>query len=109
MLNLASKFKKDITRSVYQRYMSSANIGAIYQHYKGAYYRVIAIGKHTETEEKMVVYRAVTFASVDPLVVKNEDSNVWIRPYDMFCSKIDNEMRSRFTYVAQLSPYGDVI
>ena len=31
----------------------------IYRHFKGSLYHVIAIATHTETEEPMVVYRAL--------------------------------------------------
>jgi len=44
-----------------------------YRHYKGNEYEVIAIGLHTETEEKMVVYKGLY-----------EPYQVWIRPYAMF-------------------------
>lgn len=45
-----------------------------YQHYKGNYYIVHSIGKHTETGEHFVIYSNV----YDP------SGEVWIRPFDMF-------------------------
>jgi hypothetical protein len=53
-------------------------IPGIYRHYKGNEYEVIGIGKHTETEEDVVVYR--------PLY-KSEIA-YWIRPYEMFISDV---------------------
>lgn len=53
--------------------------GDIVQHFKGGFYKIVAIGTNTETEEKMVVYQSL------------KDQRVWIRPYDMFISKADRE------------------
>lgn len=53
--------------------------GDIVQHFKGGFYKIIAIGINTETEEKMVVSQSL------------KDQRVWIRPYDMFISKVDRE------------------
>lgn len=53
--------------------------GDTVQHFKGGFYKIIAIGINTETEEKMVVYQSL------------KDRRVWIRPYDMFISKVERE------------------
>ena len=53
--------------------------GDTVQHFKGGFYKIIAIGTNTETEEKVVVYQSL------------KDKRVWIRPYDMFISKVDRE------------------
>ena len=47
-------------------------------------YKIIALGKHSETEEDMVVYQSV----------KNGD--IWIRPKKMWNEKIDSNTL-RFT------------
>ena len=57
-----------------------AIIGRIYKHYKGDYYIVENIAIHSETGEKMVIYRALY-----------EDAKVYARPYDMFIEKINNQ------------------
>ena len=44
-----------------------------YRHFKGNEYEVIGFAKHSETEEKLVLYKSL----------KNPDE-VWARPYDMF-------------------------
>lgn len=60
----------------------------IYEHYKGARYRVIGVGKHTETEEQVVIY--------EPLY--ESDVAYWIRPYDMFNETVkkDGKVIQRF-------------
>lgn len=59
----------------------------IYRHYKGTEYEVLGTGIHTETEEKMVIYRSI-----------EEPEKVWLRPYDMFFETvtIDGEGIPRF-------------
>ena len=53
-------------------------INGIYKHFKGNYYIVIDIATDTETNEPMVIYRA--------LYGNNE---LWVRPYKMFIEKVD--------------------
>jgi hypothetical protein len=49
-----------------------------YRHYKGGEYEVIGVARHSETHERLVVYR--------PLV---GDSGWWVRPHAMFFESID--------------------
>lgn len=44
-----------------------------YRHYKGGEYEVLGVGKHTESEEEVVIYRALY-----------EPYQIWVRPYAMF-------------------------
>ncbi|MBD1389244.1 DUF1653 domain-containing protein [Neiella sp. HB171785] len=64
-----------------------------YQHYKGGEYHVLDLVTHSETEEKMVLYR--------PLY---GDKQLWVRPYDMFFEtiEIDGEVIERFRYLGPL-------
>jgi len=61
-----------------------------YQHYKGSFYQVENIAIHSETEEKMVVYR--------PLY---GEQALWVRPFDMFIEEVNvnGVMQPRFAFV----------
>lgn len=58
--------------------MQEIKIHAIYRHYKGDLYLVEDIATHTETGERMVIYRALY-----------GDYRLWCRPYDMFLEELD--------------------
>ena len=49
----------------------------IYRHYKGNRYELLAVATHSETLEKMVVYKAL---------YGNEE--VWVRPASMWNEKV---------------------
>ena len=56
----------------------------VYKHFKGNLYRIIAVGHHSETKEKLVVYY--------DLSGKNSTINdPCIRPLNMFMSEVDHE------------------
>jgi len=59
----------------------------LYRHYKGNLYQVLMTAQHSETEEWMVVYKAMY-----------GDEGTWVRPYAMFVEKIevDGKMINRF-------------
>lgn len=60
--------------------MNEVKIHGVYRHFKGKMYIVEDIATHSETEEKMVVYRALY-----------GDNQLWVRPYDLFISEVDHE------------------
>ena len=51
-----------------------------YRHFKGMEYEVIGIARHSETEEPMVVYRALY-----------GDGGLWVRPAHMWTEIVDKE------------------
>lgn len=51
-----------------------------YRHFKGNEYEVIGIGKHSETLEEMVIYRALY-----------GDGGYWIRPASMWNEEITRD------------------
>lgn len=70
-----------------------------YKHYKGGYYEVLGIALHTETNEKMVVYRAL-YQCVD-LLKEYGKNPLFVRPYKDFFEKVNykGSAQSRFNYV----------
>ena len=60
--------------------MEKVKIKGIYKHFKGDYYLVEDIATHSETGEKYIIYRALY-----------GNTSLYIRPYDMFISKVDKE------------------
>jgi hypothetical protein len=59
-----------------------------WRHYKGNYYYVIGTGRHTETEESVVIY-------LDSI------NRVWTRPLEMFLEviSVDGQEMERFSFV----------
>jgi hypothetical protein len=68
-----------------------------YQHYKGNYYEVIGTAHHTETNEEVVVYRA--------LYDSDEFGNkaLWVRPLKMFLEEVEvnGKVVPRFKFVGR--------
>mgnify|MGYP002565148953 CR=1 FL=1 len=65
--------------------------GTFYRHFKNKLYQVIAVATHSETGEKMVIYRALY-----------GERGLWVRPAAMWDEVIERDGRQyrRFTYVA---------
>ena len=65
----------------------------LYQHYKGAHYQVMELATHSETEEQLVIYRALY-----------GERGVWARPLSMFIETVerDGEIIPRFTFIESL-------
>lgn len=61
-----------------------------YRHYKGNEYEVICTARHTETEEELVVYRALY-----------GDYGMWVRPLDMFSETVERggKQVARFAFI----------
>ena len=51
-----------------------------YQHYKGGVYEVIGMASHSETLERLVVY-------------KHGDGELWVRPLAMFLETVEIDGR----------------
>lgn len=63
-----------------------------YRHYKGKEYEVLGIAQHSETKEKMVVYKALY-----------EGGGLWVRPYDLFTQTVEHNghTMARFTKIME--------
>lgn len=61
----------------------SSIVQGVYRHYKGSYYETIHIGRHTETQELMMVYRQLYATPEYPI------GYVWIRPLVMWNSDVE--------------------
>ena len=65
--------------------MQEISIGKTNRHYKGNLYKIIAIAKHSETCEDMIVYQSL------------KDNATWARPKTMWNEVIDKDGTLRFT------------
>lgn len=64
----------------------------LYRHYKGGLYEVVDIAEHSETNEKLVIYRS------------KETDKLWARPLPMFLETIEvkGQTMLRFTLIESL-------
>jgi len=64
----------------------------IYKHYKGNEYEVVGFATHSETLEKMVIYKALY-----------GEKGTWVRPLSMWENHIEYEgnVVKRFEYIGQ--------
>ncbi|MGN0485727.1 MAG: DUF1653 domain-containing protein [Acutalibacteraceae bacterium] len=63
-----------------------------YHHFKGNEYEVIGVGKHSETLEDYVIYRALY-----------GDGGLWVRPAAMWNETVerDGKVCKRFEYIEE--------
>ncbi len=66
-----------------------------YRHYKGRYYQLLAVVRHSEEDAPYALYRALY-----------GDYGLWVRPLAMFCEQvnIDGEPIARFGFAGTAPP-----
>lgn len=71
--------------------MSELRLG-VYRHYKNKEYQVLAVAKHSETEELLVVYKLLY-----------GDFSYWVRPLTMFVETIEmnGQEQPRFQWIRE--------
>jgi hypothetical protein len=64
-----------------------------YRHFKGRDYDVIGVGRHSETQELLVIYRALY-----------GEGGLWVRPLRMFTEEVERDgvRQARFSYVGEM-------
>ena len=62
----------------------------VYRHFKGNYYELLGVARHSETLEELVVYRALY-----------GERGLWVRPASMWNETVerDGHRYQRFTYI----------
>ncbi len=63
-----------------------------YRHFKGKEYEVLGVARHSETQEELVVYRALY-----------GDFSLWVRPVSMWNEAVERDGKTfrRFTYIGE--------
>ena len=69
----------------------SLKSGTLYRHYSGKEYKLLFVGRHSETLEELVIYQALY-----------GDFDVWCRPLEMFIEKIEKDGKTIMRF-SQLS------
>jgi hypothetical protein len=69
---------------------NSIVIGGLYEHFKKKRYKVLAIARHSETLEELVVYQALY-----------GEGGIWVRPVAMFVENVpvENGLQPRFKLI----------
>ena len=68
--------------------MKQVKIGKVYRHFKGNYYFVENVALDSETQERVVIYKAI---------YNREDSQIWVRREKMFLEEIDKTRKDNIT------------
>jgi cyclomaltodextrinase / maltogenic alpha-amylase / neopullulanase len=66
-----------------------------YHHFKGNFYEVIGVARHSETLEELVIYKALYESK------EFGENSLWVRPLANFLEEVDFEGKKvpRFTFI----------
>ncbi|MBF0490830.1 MAG: DUF1653 domain-containing protein [Candidatus Omnitrophica bacterium] len=72
----------------------------LYEHYKGKRYEVLDVAIHSETEEPMVIYKALYKGDFP-------EGTLWVRPLTMFQENVfaNGQFIPRFRYLSAGNPH----
>jgi len=70
----------------------------IYRHFKGNLYEFIGEARHSETQERLVIYRPIKITGRpqregSTTLHWSSSQEIWARPYEMFFGEKDGEPR----------------
>lgn len=67
-------------------------LNGYYQHFKGFLARPLAIAKHSETNEELVIYECCDKFLKDEFTnTTKHETGIYARPMEMFMSEVDHE------------------
>ena len=55
------------------------------RHFKGGQYEIVGIGRHSETDEQLVVYRPLGDSALKP------EEDFWVRPLSLFTEIVQRD------------------
>lgn len=71
-------------------------VPGVYRHFKGRFYYVEGVATHSETGEKLVVYRALYGSR-----------GLYVRPLELFLSPVDREKYPDAVQEYRFEPFGE--
>lgn len=75
----------------------------VYKHYKGMYYEVLGVVRHSETLEKLVLYKALY--EIKEFGVEFRKEPLFVRPKEIFeeILIINNKKVKRFKFIKEMN------